>query len=96
MLGKQHGEKPTALEEAGTAPGRLEETDPRDSRNHIHLNLGTYWIQGIKRKKESGMNQRFLVQAAQRIMLLFIKIKNTGGEAGLREENELRLEVTAV
>ena len=29
------------------------------------------------------MTQRFLVWATQRIMLLFIKIENTGGEAGL-------------
>lgn len=38
---------------------------------------------GGKAGAEAGMTQRFLVWATQRITLLFIKIENEGGEAGL-------------
>lgn len=41
------------------------------------------------------MTQRVLVQATQRIMLLFIRKRLQGGEAGLEGEYELRLELTA-
>lgn len=42
------------------------------------------------------MTQSFLVWAPQRIMLLFIKIENTGGEAGFGgKDNEFGLERTA-
>lgn len=43
------------------------------------------------------MTQRFLDRATQRIMSLFIKIENTGGEAGLKgEDNVFSLEVIAL
>lgn len=41
------------------------------------------------------MTQRFLVWATQRIKSLFIKIENTGGGAGLEEDNEFSLELIA-
>lgn len=41
------------------------------------------------------MTQRFLVWATQRIMFLFIKTENTGGEAGLGGVNEFILEFIA-
>lgn len=41
------------------------------------------------------MTQRILVRATQRIMLLFIRKRVRGGEAGLEGECEPRLELIA-
>lgn len=58
---------------------------PEIIENYSPLNLKAYWIWGVRQRVESRMTQRFLVWATQRIKLLFIKIENIGGEAGLGE-----------
>lgn len=50
--------------------------------NYNHLTLKVKDIGG-KAEGRVRMSQRFLVWATQRIKLLFIKIENTGREAGL-------------